>query len=64
MSAAKDYKALRCSRPAHIKAAVRQKMRIAFMSCKDCGYYWSKQVTCSGRVSCMCPKCFGDAVEV
>ena len=64
MSAAKDYEALRRSRQRNIKAAVSQKQRIAFLSCKGCGYYWSKQVVYSGAVSCICPKCCGDAVEV
>ena len=64
MSAAKDYEALRRTRSEHIKAAVKPKTRIAFLSCKDCGYFWSKQVAYSGTVSCICPKCHGDAAEV
>lgn len=64
MSAAKDYEVYRRSRQTHIKAVVQPKKRIAFLSCRGCGYYWAKQVTYSGTVSCICPKCCGDAVEV
>lgn len=58
-----DYEETRRRRQKRQASETVHKMRMVFMDCTDCSYYWAQQICTDQTPESTCPKCGGKAVE-